>query len=102
MRKEIDVACPDYLGAPYPPFDEMAINESKFEHNQRYKECYAYIEDGHGYVEWLSQLDENPSEAWENEVKRAFIANGLKTGDEIKVKFGSRDIGYIHFYTIKL
>lgn len=98
----IEVAGPEYSGAPYPPFDENAINESKFEHSVRYKEYKAYIKDNDGYVEWFSQSADDPTEQWENEVKRAFAANGLKNGSVIHVRFGSRDTGIIHEYELKI
>ncbi len=98
----IEVVCPAYSGAPYPSFDENAINESKFEYSARYKECNTYIKDNNGYVKWISQSADDPTEQWENEVKRAFAANGLKNGSVIHVKFGSRDTGIIHDYELKI
>ena len=37
MRKTINVLGPAYRGAPYPAFDEMRINESRFEDELRGK-----------------------------------------------------------------
>lgn len=91
---------PAYLGAPQPPFNEKAVNESEFEHELRGKSWLMEIKDDTGYVEWESQEEENPSDAWKNEVKRAFKANGLEAGSNIYVKFGSRDTGLIHQFTI--
>lgn len=102
MTKSIDVACPAYCGAPYPCFRKKAINESKFEDGLRAKYWDAVIENDVGNIKWLSQEDEDPTTAWENEVKRAFAANGLKLGSTIRVKFGSRDTGYIHEYELAL
>ena len=96
----IDVNAPEYRGAPYPEFDKMRINESCFEDDLRAKEWNAYIENGAGYVKWLSQDGEDPTDSWESEVKRAFQANGLKSGACIEVTFGSRDVGYIHEYEL--
>ena len=102
MTKDIDVACPVYRGAPYPRFRKKAINESKFEDGLRAKCWNATIENGVGSIDWLSQEDEDPTTTWENEVRRAFAANGLKPGSTIHVKFGSRDTGYIHEYELAL
>ena len=100
MRKTIDVLGPAYRGAPYPAFNEMCINESCFEDELRGKQWDARIENGVGCIEWLSQEEENPTDRWENEVKRAFKANGLKDGARIDVQFGSRDVGYVHEYEL--
>lgn len=100
----IDVAAPEYRGAPYPEFDKKKVNESKFGDGLRVKSC-CLVMDGsksHGTVSWLSQLDEYPSFAWECEIKRAFKANGLKPGSIIHCKFGSRDTGYIHEFGLKV
>lgn len=94
----IDVIGPEYRGAPYPAFDKMCINESRFDDELRAKEWNVYIENGVGYVKWLSQDGEDPTDRWESEVKRAFRANGFKNGTCIEVTFGSRDVGYIHEY----
>ena len=96
----ISVNAPEYRGAPYPAFNKMRINESCFEDGLRAKEWNAYIENGAGYVKWLSQDGEDPTDSWESEVKRAFQANGLKSGACIEVTFGSRDVGYIHEYEL--
>lgn len=96
----IDVSGPEYRGAPYPEFDKMCINESRFDDELRAKEWNAYIENGVGYVKWLSQEGEDPTDSWETEVKRAFQANGLKSGACIEVTFGSRDVGYVHEYEL--
>ena len=96
----IDISGPEYRGAPYPAFDEMRINESCFDDELRAKEWNAYIENGAGHVKWLSQHGEDPTYRWESEVKRAFKANGLKSGACIEVTFGSRDVGYIHEYEL--
>lgn len=92
----IDVATPEYHGAPCPAFDEKSVNESRFEDSLRAKSWSVTASNGVGYVDWLSQECEDPSEAWEAELKRAFKANGF-TG-VIHVKFGSRDSGHVHNY----
>ena len=96
----IKVNCPVYRGAPYPAFNEMRINESCFDDELRAKEWHACIENGVGHVKWLSMEGEDPTSDWESEVKRAFQANGLKSGACIEVTFGSRDVGYIHEYEL--
>ena len=99
MKMTIDVAGPMYRGAPYPRFNPKKINECKFEDGLRAKEWEICITSNKtGKISWESQEDEDPTEAWENEVKRAFKANGLKNGATIYVKFGSRDTGFIHEY----
>ena len=100
MIKTINVLGPAYRGAPYPAFDEMCINESRFEDELRGKQWDARIENGVGCIEWLSYSGEDPTDCWETEVKRAFKANGLKDGAHIEVKFGSRDVGYVHEYEL--
>lgn len=108
MQIKIDVAGPEYRGAPYPRFNPKKINESKFEDGLRAKEwetCITSDKTGEiktGEISWKSQVDEDPTEAWENEVKRAFAANGLKKGATIYVKFGSRDTGFIHEYEMAI
>ena len=100
MTKTINVLGPAYRGAPYPAFDEMHINESRFEDELRAKMWHVYIENGVGHVKWLSMEGEDPTSDWESEVKRAFQANGLKSGACIEVTFGSRDVGYTHEYEL--
>ena len=99
---DIRLAAPAFLGAPYPPFDAKKINESKFQFGTRAKYCSATIEDGVGYITWLSQEDTHPSTDWEDEVKRTFAANGLPSGSVINVCFGSRDIGYVYDYEMNI
>lgn len=100
----IDIAAPEYRGAPYPKFNKKKVNESKFEDGLRAKSCCLDIDrtKSRGTVSWLSQLDEHPSSAWKCEIKRAFKANGLKCGSTINCKFGSRDTGYIHEFELKV
>lgn len=101
---EIDLAGPAYRGAPYPKFDPLKVNESKFEDDLRAKEWSIELNSSKksGSVFWLSQLAEDPTESWETEVKRAFKKNGLKPGSKVHVKFGSRDTGIIHEYDLKV
>lgn len=102
--KYINVAGPEYRGASVPQFDPKSINESKFEDGLRYKECNAYIDidDQIGYVRWLAQENDNPSYAWETEIKRAFKENGLKDGSTIHIEFGSIDTGYAYKYDMTI
>ena len=99
-KKKIDVIGPMEYGAQYPMFSKKSINERMFEHGLRFKYFDAYIQNGNGYVSWLSYNDEDPTEAWESEVERAFKANGLKSKSKIYVKFGSRYTGYVHEYEL--
>lgn len=101
--KDIDLACPDYRGAAYPAFDEKKVNESRFEDGLRAKWWDMCITSSTtGDVTWESQEDDDPTETWEAEIKRAFKANGLKNGSTIHVKFGSRDSGFIHNYVLTI
>lgn len=100
--KQIDVKCPMYRGAPYPAFSKKAINESRFDDGLRGKHWNCEVRAGEGYVDRLSQEDEDPTESWETEIKRAFKANGLKKGAKIHVRFGSRDTSYIHEYDLEI
>lgn len=102
VRLGIDVEGPEYCGAPYPAFNKKAINESRFDDGLRGKRWNCEIRAGGGYVDWLSQEDEDPTESWETEIKRAFKANGLKKGSKIHVRFGSRDTSYIHEYDLEI
>lgn len=90
MKKElyISLSAPEYRGAPYPVFDKMSVNESAFEDCVRAKSWSMCAKRGYGYVSWISQESDYPTEAWENEVKRAFKANGFE--GTVHVKFGSR------------
>ena len=102
MKIYLDVNCPVSSEEPCPPFDEKMVNESKFEHELRFKTCKIFIEDNVGHVRWLSYGSEDPTEAWEAEIKRAFIANGLAAGAKINVEFGSRDSGIVHKYELEV
>lgn len=101
---EINVAGPEFRGAPYPKFDPKQINESKFEDGLRAKwyDASINLNENTGHVVWESQEDENPTGAWEDEVMRAFKENGLKPGSTIRVEFGSRDTGIIHEYDLEV
>lgn len=93
MKKQlyITLSAPAYRGAPCPAFDKMSVNESAFEDCVRAK-CWSMCAKGDdGYVSWISQESDYPTEAWENEVKRAFKANGFE--GTIHVRFGSRAKG---------
>ena len=83
-----------------PTKKRLAVNESSFEHSHRYKYYSMYIIDGEGFVTWLTQEGDYPTSAWKKEIVRAFKANGLADGAKIKVKFGSRDNGCDHKFTL--
>lgn len=99
---KIDIACPAWRGAPYPAFDKLKVNESKFEDGLRAKSWSIWIENGEGHIKWLSQNEDNPTDAWEFEVRRAFKENGLSQDQPIFVEFGSRSSGYIYEYVLKV
>ena len=86
--------------APYPPFDEMCVNESRIPHAERFKECYCEIRNGVGEVEWLTQGSKTPSDKFNDEIVRAFKANGLKVGAKINVAYGIRDYGLTAHYVL--
>lgn len=90
MKKQlyITLSAPAYKGAPYPKFDKMSVNESAFEDCVRAKSWSMCAKGNDGYVSWISQETDYPTEAWENEVKRAFKANGFE--GTVHVRFGSR------------
>lgn len=101
MAKFINVEGPEYRGAPFPSFKKKQINESAFEDGLRIKEGTICMRTKtSGYVNWISQEDEDPTTSWKDEVVRAFLANGFLPGGNIHVKFGSRDTGYIHEYDL--
>ena len=72
----IRCAAPEERGAPYPEFDPLAINESRFEAECRFKNFSAGIEGGRASVFWRAQESERPTAAFDEEVRRAFLANG--------------------------
>lgn len=74
----IDCAAPEYAGAPYPEFDPLAINESRFERDCRFKEFNAGITGGKAKLLWKSQEAERPTPAFDEEIRRAFLANGAE------------------------
>lgn len=107
MIKAIDVIGREYEWssethgpAPYPPFDEMCINECLIPHAERFKECCCEIRNGVGEVEWLTQESEIPSGKFNNEIVRAFKKNGLEVGAKINVAYGIRGCGLTEHYVL--
>lgn len=80
---------PSYRGAPYPPFDKYAINESAFDDELRYKNCDFEVRNGILYIDWISQEWADPHGKFDNEVRRCLNAIGFK-GDVV-VNIASRD-----------
>lgn len=101
-KKEIKIKINTRLhaDAPWPAFSEKKINEKNFEEELRCKYYDCSIQNGNGYVEWESQEEPYHTAAWEDEIKRAFAANGLPAGAKIYCKFGSRDTGYIEEFEL--
>lgn len=89
LRRFKGVNAPAYRGAPHPPFDEAAINESAFDDELRYKEFEIKIEDGVLRVKWTSQRWANPHGKFTDEVRRCLNAIGYK--GEVFVDIASRD-----------
>ena len=72
--ESIEILCPKYLGAPYPPFNPKAINESQIPHNMRFKdaEIWAGGYDGVLYINWCTQQGFSPADyrQFKKEIKR--------------------------------
>lgn len=102
MKKFIDVNGCAYAGAPCPPFDPYAINESKFDHEERYKDYEVTFDPDAGIyeLEWVTQMSTTASKEFLDEVARAFSKNGCPTGTEIKVYYRCRDYSNWHTYLI--
>lgn len=74
LVNKVKVIGPSRLGAPYPPFDKYAINESRLPHPMRYKYHELYW-DGEGLtLYWITQeeFDEDDAIDFAAEIKRAF------------------------------
>lgn len=76
------VVGPEYLGAPYPPFDPMSINESEFDFCMRFKEYFWEEEDGKPTLYWTC-YDEVMKEKFVAEVKRCLEALGTFKGETV-------------------
>ena len=77
--------------APWPRFDRKKVNVKLILHEERPKDYEIWIEDNkEGYVNWLTQDSESPSEEFNEEIIRAFKANGLKKGAVIHVEYKMR------------
>ena len=86
-----NVAGKVHSGAPYPPFDPAAINESKISYDFRYKEYSIDFECKDNdistiKINWMSQSwDESGFEGFKNEVERCFKHIGYKGNVELHV-----------------
>lgn len=92
----IDVAAPEYRGAPAPKFNPKAINEPRIPDGMRYKE-YTWSEDeftdGDVILDWVTQETYTPEdrEAFKSEVKRALKANGFKGKVQVNLNVRGED-----------
>lgn len=92
----IDVAAPEYRGAPAPKFNPKAINEPRIPDGMRYKE-YTWSEDeftdGGVILDWVTQETYTPEdrEAFKSEVKRALKANGFKGKVQVNLNVRGED-----------
>lgn len=84
MKEPPYVAAPEYRGAPYPPFEEKAINESHLPDNMRFKQ---YSATEHRF-EALTQESFTAADfnAYVKEVRRAYKAVGITGSITIAVK----------------
>lgn len=92
----IDVAAPEYRGAPAPKFNPKVINEPRIPDGMRYKE-YTWSEDeftdGGVILDWVTQETYTPEdrEAFKSEVKRALKANGFKGKVQVNLNVRGED-----------
>ena len=92
----INVAMPEYRGAPMPEFNERSLNESRILDAERAKECEIYFDKSKniGVCKWMTQASERPSDQFFAEVKRVFKAVGVPVGTAIEIEYGIRDNGW--------
>lgn len=98
----INVAAPEYRGAPAPKFNPKAINEPRIPDGMRYKE-YTWSEEGDGVIlDWVTQETYTPEdrEVFKAEVKRALKANGFK--GKVQVNLNVRDEDDIETFVIDM
>lgn len=92
----IDVAAPEYRGAPAPKFDPKAINEPRIPDGMRCKE-YTWSEDeftdGGVILDWVTQETYTPEdrEVFKAEVKRALKENGFKGKVQVNLNVRGED-----------
>lgn len=92
----IDVAAPEYRGAPAPKFNPKAINEPRIPDGMRYKE-YTWSEDeftdGGVILDWVTQETYTPEdrEVFKAEVKRALKENGFKGTVQVNLNVRGED-----------
>ena len=92
----IDVASPEYRGAPAPKFNPKAINEPRIPDGMRYKE-YTWSEDeyvdGGVILDWVTQETYTPEdrEVFKAEVTRALKENGFKGKAQVNLNVRGED-----------
>lgn len=89
----IDVAAPEYRGAPAPKFNPKAINEPRIPDGMRYTE-YTWSEEGDGVIlDWVTQETYTPEdrEVFKAEVERALKANGFKGKVQVNLNVRGED-----------
>lgn len=104
MKIQIKANARPCAGAPVPAFNAKCINESELgSPDLRFKEYYAWldIDAKEGGVDWLSQDASHPTDDFDHELVRAFVANGAKPGTTIHLRFGRRGDGYKVNYDLK-
>jgi len=92
----IDVATPEYRGAPAPKFNPKAINEPRIPDGMRYKE-YTWSEDeftdGGVILDWVTQETYTPEDrkVFKAEVVRALKENGFKGQVQVNLNVRGED-----------
>ena len=90
------VESPEYRGAPQPPFNPKAINESRFDDDMRFKEYEWKEEDGDIVLYWTSQ-GRVVKEAFIEEVKRCLSEYPSFKGKSVTVKMKTRGDSFWYF-----
>ena len=87
--------------APWPKRNKLSVNVQDILHEERPKDYCIYIDSAKniGYVEWLTQASRYPSDEFNEEIIRAFKANGFH--GKIEVSYGMRDDGLTKFYELE-
>ena len=87
--------------APWPKRNKRKVNVQDIPHEERPKYHCIYIDSAKniGYVEWLTQDSSYPSAKFNEEIVRAFKANGFH--GKIEVSYGIRDDGLTEFYELE-
>ena len=87
--------------APWLNRNKLKVNVQDILHEERPKYHCIYIDTAKniGYVEWLTQESSYPSVEFNEEIVRAFKANGFH--GKIEVSYGIRDDGLTEFYELE-